>query len=434
MRYDKEMELIVDLHIHSHFSRATSKDCTLEGLYRWGKIKGINIIGTGDVTHPEWFAEIQEKLEPTGDGLYKLKDELALPIDRELPLSVRGALIRFMPTVEIATIYSKGGKVRKLHQLVVQPDFAAVSELNARLERIGNLKADGRPILGLDSKELLRHVLEVDSRALYIPAHIWTPWFGMFGSKSGFDSVEEAFEELTPEIRAIETGLSSDPAMNWTVGNLDGIALTSHSDAHSPQKLGREATIVNCQPTYDEIIGAIKTNDSRLVGTIEFFPEEGKYHADGHRACNVRLTPSETKELNGICPVCHKPLVVGVAYRVNELADRPVLLETQIKRAEYIVPLAEVLAELHGVRTTNGKAVQQSYRELIAQFGSEFDILRTVPLEAIGAHSPLAGLAIERIRSNAVHRESGYDGVFGTIRVFKDAAERAVASSQLALL
>jgi PHP family Zn ribbon phosphoesterase len=426
-------ELIVDLHIHSHYSRATSKDSTLEGLYRWGKIKGINIIGTGDFTHPEWFAEIRDKLEPAEGGLFKLKDEIATAIDRELPPSVRNELIRFVPTVEIATIYSKGGKVRKLHQLVVMPDFKGVSELNARLDRIGNLKADGRPILGLDSKELLRHTLEVNPDALYIPAHIWTPWFGMFGSKSGFDAIQEAYEELAPEIKAIETGLSSDPAMNRRLSNLDGITLTSHSDAHSPQKLGREATVVDCQPTYANVIGAIKSNDDRLVGTIEFFPEEGKYHADGHRVCGVRFEPEQTRAHKGICPTCTKPLVVGVGYRVGELADRPTPQDLS-KRTEYIVPLAEVLAELRGVKTTSGKAVMDEYRTIVAQLGSEFDILRKIPIEAAKTYSPLIGMAVERIRATQVHRESGFDGVFGTIKVFKDAQERAETTAQLSLL
>ncbi len=427
------MELIVDLHVHSHFSRATSKDCTIEGLYRWGKVKGINIIGTGDFTHPQWFAEVQEKLEPTEGGLYKLKDELAAAIDAYLPPSVRHSLIRFVPTVEIATIYSKGGKVRKLHQLVVMPNFAGVSELNARLDKIGNLRADGRPILGLDSKELLRHALESDPNSLYIPAHIWTPWFGMFGSKSGFDSIQEAYEELAPEIKAIETGLSSDPAMNRRIRNLDGVTITSHSDAHSPQKLGREATVIKASPTYADVIGAIKSNDKRLLGTIEFYPEEGKYHADGHRICGIRFDPHQTKEHGGICPMCHKPLVVGVQYRVDELADS---LDSQnnTKHVEYIVPLAEVLAELRGVKSVQGKAVLAEYLGIIAQLGSEFDILRKLPLAAVKDYSPIVGLAIERIRTGQVHKEPGYDGVFGTIRVFKNAQERAETTAQTSLL
>jgi DNA helicase II / ATP-dependent DNA helicase PcrA len=425
------MEHVVDLHIHSYFSRATSKNCNLEGLYYWGKVKGIHIIGTGDFTHPEWFSELREKLEPAEPGLFRLKSELADEIDKTLPPSVRYNPIRFVPTVEIATIYSKGGKVRKLHQLVVMPSFKGVSELSTRLERIGNLKADGRPILGLDSKELLRLSLESDPNALYIPAHIWTPWFGMFGSKSGFDAIHEAYEELAPEIRAVETGLSSDPHMNARIGHLQGIAITSHSDAHSPQKLGREATVVKADLSYDDIIGAIKTNDDRLIGTIEFFPEEGKYHADGHRACNVRFTPEQTKAAGGVCPVCNKPLVVGVQNRVAELADSEA---AHNKRVEYIIPLAEIVAELKGSKSTSGKAVVADYHSVIERLGDEFSVLRTAPVEAIKAAGfPLLALAVERLRAGNVVREPGYDGVYGTIKVFKDASERADMVHQLTL-
>lgn len=429
-------ELVVDLHIHSHYSRATSKDCTLEGLYAWGKRKGIHVIGTGDFTHPAWFSEIREKLQPAEPGLYKLRDELAAPIDASLPASVRAQTIRFVPSVEIATIFSKGGKVRKLHQLVVMPSFEAVSELNARLERIGNLKADGRPILGLDSKELLRHALESSPDALYIPAHIWTPWFGLFGSKSGFDSIQEAFEELSPEIHAVETGLSSDPAMNWRIENLDGITITSHSDAHSPAKLGREATLVKAALTYDDVIGAFKTNDKRLVGTIEFFPEEGKYHSDGHRACNIRFTPDETKKHDGICPVCAKPLVIGVDNRLAELASRSLGYRPKdAKSTTYIIPLLEIIAELKDVKSVGGKAVLAEYHSIIERLGNEFDILRTLPIDGIAAagFSSLA-TAVDRLRRGDVVRDPGYDGVFGTIKVFKDRAERSSVFNQLALL
>jgi uncharacterized protein (TIGR00375 family) len=379
---------------------------------------------------------MQERLEPAGNGLYRLRQEFAAPIDAMLPPSVRDQPIWFVPTVEIATIYKKNDRVRKLHQLVVMPDFAGVSELNARLERIGNLKADGRPILGLDSKELLRHALESDDRALYIPAHIWTPWFGMFGSKSGFDAITEAYDELAPEIKAIETGLSSDPAMNWRVATLDGITITSHSDAHSPQKLGREATLVRAQPTYDDVIGAIKSNDARLHGTIEFFPEEGKYHSDGHRACNVRFTPAQTAAHNGLCPECDKPLVVGVENRLTELAKRSAEYTPENpKQVEYIIPLAEVIAELNGTKSTSGKAVQTQYHEVIDRLGDEFSVLRSVPVEAVEAAGfPLLSLAIERLRAGNVVRDPGYDGVFGTIKVFRDADERAATINQLSLL
>ncbi len=429
------MEHVVDLHIHSHFSRATSKDCDFDHLYYWGKLKGIHVIGTGDFTHPEWFGEMREKLEPAEPGLFKLRDDLAAAMDALLPPSVRDNPIRFVPTVEIATIYKKGDKVRKLHQLLVAPSFEAVSTINARLDRIGNLKADGRPILGLDSKELLRITLESDPDAFYIPAHIWTPWFGLFGSKSGFDSIQECYDELTPHIRAIETGLSSDPAMNWRVPNLDGLAITSNSDAHSPQKLGREATLVRADLTYADILGAYKTNDQRLAGTIEFFPEEGKYHADGHRACNVRLTPEQTNGHGGICPVCVKPLVVGVENRLGELAVRPLGAHAPDKKVEYIIPLAEIIAELKGVSSTSGKAAQAEYHAVLSRLGDEFSVLRSVTPEAMTeAGFPLLARAIERLRSGNVVREPGYDGVYGTIKVFKDTAERLQTMDQMALL
>lgn len=429
------MEHVVDLHIHSHFSRATSKDCDFDHLYYWGKLKGIHIIGTGDFTHPEWFAEMREKLEPAEPGLFRLKTEFATPMDAALPPSVRDNPIRFIPAAEIATIYKKGDMVRKLHQLLIAPSFEAISTINARLERIGNLKADGRPILGLDSKELLRITLEADPDAFYIPAHIWTPWFGLFGSKSGFDSIQECYDELAPHVRAIETGLSSDPAMNWRVPNLDGLAITSNSDAHSPQKLGREATLVHADLTYTDVIGAYKTNDQRLAGTIEFFPEEGKYHADGHRACNVRLTPEQTKTHGGICPVCVKPLVVGVENRVGELAERLHGVHVPDKKVEYIIPLAEIIAELKGVSSTNGKAVQAEYHDVLSRLGDEFSVLRSVAPEAITeAGFPLLARAIERLRAGNVAREAGYDGVYGTIKVFKDATERLQMMNQLSLL
>lgn len=430
------MQHVVDLHIHSRYSRATSKNCDLEGLYYWGKLKGIHIIGTGDFTHPEWVLELQDKLVLGNNGFYNLRPDIAEKIDATLPPSVRDNPICFVPTVEIATIYSKGGKVRKLHQLLVASQLDAVGEINARLERIGNLKADGRPILGLDSKELLRLTLEADPNALYIPAHIWTPWFGLFGSKSGFDSLQEAYEELAPQVRAIETGLSSDPAMNWRVANLDGLAITSNSDAHSPQKLGREATVVAADLNYDQIFGAFKTNDHRLVGTIEFFPEEGKYHADGHRACDVRFEPHQTAAHGGLCPVCAKPLVVGVQNRLNELANHPPdYMPPKPKQVEYIIPLAEILAELKGVKNINSKAVQAEYHDVLQRLGDEFSVLRLVPTQAIkDAGFPLLALAIGRMRAGHVVRDPGYDGVFGTIKIFKDLAERQSTMAQMSLL
>lgn len=431
------MEQIVDLHVHSHYSRATSRDCTLEGLYRWGKTKGLTIIGTGDFTHPEWFSELRAKLQPAEPGLFRLKPELAAEIDWSLPPVLGRAEIRFVPSVEIASIYKRGDRVRKVHQLVVVPSLESVSAVNGRLERIGNLKADGRPILGLDAQELLRICLEADARAMYIPAHIWTPWFSVFGSKSGFDSLEEAYGELAGEVRAVETGLSSDPAMNWRVSDLDGRAVISNSDAHSPQKLGREATVVRSALSYDGLAGALRTNDERLAGTIEFFPQEGKYHYDGHRACGVRWAPEETKAHGGACTRCGKPVVVGVDHRVGELADpgRPVGYEPDgAKLVEYIIPLPEVLAELRGVKGTAGRAIDEEYGRLVRALGPEFAILRTVHLERIREVSAPLAHAVERMRRREVYLEPGYDGVFGVVRVFRDAAERAETMQQLSLL
>lgn len=428
-------ELIVDLHIHSHYSRATSKDCNLEGLYRWGKIKGIAIIGTGDFTHPGWFAELREKLEPAEQGLYKLKEVIAKEVDKTMPESVRSNPIRFILTVEIATIYKKGDRVRKLHNLIISPSFEAVSEINARLERIGNLKADGRPILGLDSKELLRISLDAHPDNLYVPAHIWTPWFGMFGSNSGFDSIVEAFDDLSPHIKAIETGLSSDPYMNWRVEELRSVTILSNSDAHSPQKLGREASIVSCSMRYDDIIGAIKTNDSRFIGTIEFYPAEGKYHYDGHRDCKVSFSPAETKKHSGICPVCHRPLTVGVDYRVSELANRPEeYRHNSAKTVEYIIPLIEIIAELKG-SGTGSKSVTAEYQKVIASLGHEFEILRTVEVATIEREgfTDLA-FAITKMRKHEIHIEPGYDGVFGVIKLFANDTERKQLGDQMTLI
>lgn len=429
------MQYIVDLHIHSHYSRATSKDSTLEGLYRWGKIKGIHVIGTGDFTHPGWFQELREKLEPAEPGLFRLREDISTEIDSTLPQSVRNNIIRFVLTVEISNIYSKNEQVRKLHNVIVAPSFEAVASLNTQLERIGNLKADGRPILGLDSKKLLEMCLKTDKQILFIPAHIWTPWFAMFGSKSGFNSIEEAFDELAGEIKAVETGLSSDPFMNWRLKQLQPISILSNSDAHSPQKLGREATVMECKLSYEEIIAAIRTNDKRLVGTIEFFPQEGKYHYDGHRLCNVRFTPEETKKHGGICPVCHRPLTVGVDYRVNELADYPEDYKPPAhKSVEYIIPLVEVLGELKGTSSSSKKVVEE-YQKVYSALGNEFDILRSLPIRTIAEQGfPDLAKLIERMRKGDVHIDPGYDGVYGTIKLFDDDKQRKEFSDQMSLL
>jgi DNA helicase II / ATP-dependent DNA helicase PcrA len=415
-------ELVVDFHIHSHYSRATSLEMNILSLYKWGKIKGIHILGTGDFTHPQWFAELTDKLEKAEPGLYKLKEKYAKEIDKELPLSVKKNFIRFILSAEIATIYSKNGKVRKLHNLIIAPNFENASQLNETLSKIGNLHSDGRPILGLDSKELLRHCIDISSDMCFIPAHIWTPWFSVFGSKSGFNTLTEAFEELTSHIYAIETGLSSDPYMNWRLSQLDEITIVSNSDAHSPRNLGREATVFQCIPNYSEIFSAIKTRDKRIIGTIEFFPQEGKYHYDGHRACNVQFSPVETKKHNGICPKCGKPLTLGVDYRVEELADRDEDFKPEHhKTVEYIIPLAELISQTFNVKGVLTSRVLEQYEKLYTCFGDEFSILRTVPINELKKEGFYeVSKAVAAMRQGKIKVNPGYDGVYGKIEVIME--------------
>lgn len=428
------MELVIDLHTHSHYSRATSCESTLEGLYKWGKIKGINIIGTGDFTHPGWFAELKEKLEPAESGLFKLKESVAQTIDQVLPKSVQNNLIRFVLTAEISNIYSKKSKVRKLHHLIIAPSFEAVSSLVSKLENIGNLKADGRPILGLDSKEFLKIILEIDPHFIFIPAHIWTPHFALFGSNSGFNSIEEAFEELAPEIKVVETGLSSDPFMNWRLDQLRNVTIISNSDAHSPSKLGREATVLQCNLDYFDIEGALKSNDQRIIGTIEFFPEEGKYHYDGHRDHNIRFSPKQTKEHQGICPVCCKPLTIGVDHRVDDLANHPIDEKlAEYKKVEYIIPLIEIIGEVLSKGVVS-KSVGELYHKIIAEFGAEFEVLRKISLDKVKEEgfSDLA-FALDKMRKREIYIEPGYDGVYGVIKIFRNKEEKKI-NEQLSLL
>ena len=316
------MKFIADLHVHSKFSRATAKNLDLENLYIAAQLKGITVVGTGDFTYPQWFSEICEKLEPAEEGLFKLKDEIAKVCDAQVP-DVCRSLVRFILSTEISNIYKKNDKTRKNHNLVLVPDLAVAEKFSAKLDRIGNIKSDGRPILGLDARNLLEILLETSDRAFLIPAHIWTPWFSILGSKSGFNSIQECFEDLTPHIFAAETGLSSDPPMNWRVSDLDRLTLVSNSDAHSPLNLGREANLLNTRLSYSGIKSALKSGDSDVfLSTFEFYPQEGKYHLDGHRNCNIRLNPRETMDCDGKCPVCGKALTLGVLYRVEELADR----------------------------------------------------------------------------------------------------------------
>jgi len=427
------MTFIADFHIHSKYSRATSQQLDLEHLYIAAQIKGIQVIATGDFTHPDWWEEITAKLVPAEDGLFALDPHIAAACDEQVPASCRRP-VRFMLVTEISNIYKKGDRTRKNHNLVFMPDLTAARQFNQKLDRIGNIRSDGRPILGLDARNLLEIVLETSDDAYLVPAHIWTPWFSLLGSKSGFDSVQECFEDLSPHIFAVETGLSSDPAMNWRVSGLDRYTLISNSDAHSPGKLGREANLLDVELGFAPIRRAIETAaPDQFLGTLEFYPEEGKYHVDGHRKCNFRCLPEQTRSLNGNCPVCGKPLVLGVLYRVEQLADRePGLQPPKARPYESLIPLEEVLAEtLQSSATT--KRVQQTCRRLIQRHGSEFDILRNVPIDDLAQSGvALFSEAITRIRDGRVLFEPGYDGEFGQVRLF-DPDERRELSGQASL-
>jgi len=414
------MKFIADLHIHSKFSIATAKDLNLENIHISAQKKGITVVGTGDCTHPGWVAEIEEKLVPAEQGLFKLRDDISKEVDEFVPKPCRGK-VRFILASEISTIYKKKEKTRKNHNLVFHPDVETAKEFNKKLDKIGNIKSDGRPILGLDSKNLLEILLETSDESFMIPAHVWTPWFSVLGSKSGFDSIEECFEDLTPYIFAIETGLSSDPAMNWRVSSLDGFTLVSNSDAHSPAKLGREANLFNTELTHSAIKSALKTgNPEQFLGTLEFFPEEGKYHFDGHRNCNVCFSPEQTKKENTNCPVCSKPLTLGVMYRVDELADRPEGKMPENRHPFHsIIPLAEILSEIYNVGA-GSKKIKKKYQEVLDELGPELDILFKTDIGVIEkANTPLLGEAISRMRSGEIELTPGYDGEFGKTKIFR---------------
>ncbi|HTL47201.1 MAG TPA: UvrD-helicase domain-containing protein [Verrucomicrobiae bacterium] len=413
------MRFYADLHIHSKYSRATSRDCDLEHLTYWGRKKGITVIGTGDFTHPAWIAEIKEKLVPAEPGFFRLKDDFEDEIMKKLPPVCRGTT-RFMLSVEVSTIYKKGDKTRKVHHLIYAPTVEKAEAINRALARIGNIRSDGRPILGLDSRHLLEIVLEAGEDCFLVPAHIWTPWFSVLGSKSGFDAVSDCYGDLAPHIFAVETGLSSDPEMNRRVSSLDGYRLISNSDAHSPQKLGREACYFDCGLDYFSLRRALETGQG-YGGTVEFFPEEGKYHMDGHRACQVRFTPEESRKHNGICPECRKPLTLGVMYRVEELADRTEQ-ETKDKSGEFksLIPLPEMIAETLSVGPAS-KAVCRDYENMVSDLGAELDILSDLPLDQIRKKSSsLITEAIARMRDGRVIREAGYDGEYGRIKLFRE--------------
>ncbi|MBI5568535.1 MAG: UvrD-helicase domain-containing protein [Desulfomonile tiedjei] len=461
------MIYFADLHVHSKYSRATSRDCDLMHLAQWAALKGIRVLGTGDFTHPGWRSEIKEKLVEAENGLLRLKDE-HVPENVVLPRGFGPGEVRFVLNGEISSIYKKDGATRKVHHVIHMPDIDAMERFSARLDRIGNIRSDGRPILGLDSRDLLEIALDTSDESYLVLAHIWTPWFSVFGSRSGFDTLEACFEELTPHIFALETGLSSDPEMNHRVSRLDRFTLLSNSDTHSPAKLGREANIFQGIPGYVEIREAIRAGGagkdlsptvvfeltggdllvadaplgqdeaavrgSRFIGTIEFFPEEGKYHLDGHRKCGVRLEPEETEKLGGRCPVCGQPVTVGVMNRVFELADRDRSIPPENAAPFWrLLPLTEVIGQALGVGPQS-KKVGALYQELLHKLGPELLTLWACPLEEIGRHAPaIITEAIRRVRAGEVSIAAGFDGEYGKVQLFGE-GERAQFAGQDSLV
>lgn len=399
-------EFITDLHFHSKYSRAVSPKMDLENFYKWGLIKGIDILGTTDFTHPEWFLELKKKLVKQKNGLYKLNNT-----KKE---------IYFIPTTEVSCIYKKNGKGRRVHILLIVPNLETVKKINIQLGLIGNLKSDGRPILGCEAKEIAKIALNISDKCLVIPAHIWTPWFSIFGSKSGFDSLQECFEEYSEKIYAIETGLSSNPSMNWRLNQLDNKSIVSFSDAHSPSNLGREATVLNLKKlSYNDIYEAIKNN--HIAYTIEFFPEEGKYHWDGHRKCNVRFSPKETKEKNGICPVCNRKVTIGVMNRIEELANRKKNYTPKNRPSfKSLVPLMQIIGESLGIGPKT-KGVKREYDNMIKQGKNEFNILLNLSIKEIEKISTKKiAEGIKRVREKKLKILPGYDGQYGTVKVFSE--------------
>ncbi len=411
------MEFIADFHIHSKYSRATSRDMDVKHLAEWAKLKGITLMGTGDFTHHLWLEELKATVEDLGNGLFKYQD------------------IYFILTSEISSIYSKKGKTYRIHNMVFSPSFKTTDKINYRLAQCGNLASDGRPILGLDAAELARIIFGIDENCMIVPGHIWTPWFSLFGSMSGFDKIEDCFEDQTPKIFALETGLSSDPAMNWRLSALDNFTLISNSDSHSPSKIGREANVFDCDLNYKTIREVLKTKDKkRFLYTIEFFPEEGKYHFDGHRLCGVRFSPEETKKSNGSCSKCGKPVTVGVMNRVAQLADRPLGYEpSNAIGYKNLIPLNEIIAEAKGVAATS-VTVEREYRSLVAKFGTEFDILLKATEQDLRKGLPVrVADGVLRVRQAKVNIKPGFDGEYGTISIFDEGDKKENKEQQLSL-
>lgn len=404
------MRIIADLHLHSKYSRATSKKMDLPHIAESAKYKGIDLVGTGDFTHPKWLNVLRLNLKEDDSGFLSYN-----------PPAI-GDIVRFALTAEISSIYKQGGKTRRIHTLLIVPDLKTAIAIHQQLAKMGaNLFSDGRPIIGLSAKKLAQVVLDINPKSLIIPAHAWTPWFSIFGSKSGFDSIKECYEELTPHIFAIETGLSSDPQMNWRLSALDNITLISNSDAHSPANLGREANVFELKKfSYDELADAIKTkNNKRLLFTIEFYPEEGMYHFDGHRSCQIVVNPFEKRYKNNLCPICHKPLTIGVANRVQELADRKIGQKLKnFPDVKKIVPLAEIIASAYEVGKLS-KKVQSKYQEII-QIAPELKILLDFNENDLSQIEPKIVEGILKVRQGDLIIEPGYDGVYGKVKVFNE--------------
>jgi uncharacterized protein (TIGR00375 family) len=405
------MRIIADLHVHSRYSRATSRDMEIPTIAQHARLKGINLVGTGDFTHPAYLAELKEQLEETGAGLLRLKGQ--------------GGKTHFMLSTEVSNIYQLGGKLRKVHTLIFAPGFDLADRIGKKLDAYGKLESDGRPIFGFPTPDLVKMMKDISDDIVVIPAHAWTPWFSVFGSKSGFDSLDECFGDTRSAIFAIETGLSSDPEMNWRVSALDSVSLISNSDAHSPKKLGREANVFDCELDYFRIFEAIREGDRRsFLFTIEFYPEEGKYHYDGHRNCGILFSPKESIKNNNRCPVCGKPLTIGVMHRVEQLADRPEgYTPPGSIPSRHLVPLAEIIASAYG-QGVESKKVEEEYLRLINRLASEFEILLDVPEEDLRkATDPRISEGIIRVREGRLNITPGYDGVFGKIEIFGDEDE-----------
>jgi uncharacterized protein (TIGR00375 family) len=410
------MRQIIDLHIHSKYARATSKYFELEEMVKWSEIKGVDIISCADFTHPRWYKNLQKNLiQDNNSGLYKLKNS--------------DSNVRFIIATEVSCIYRQNNKTRRVHLCILMPSLASAGKFNQALADRGvKLASDGRPILGMSAKEVLQIMLDVDSRAMMIPAHVWTPWFAVYGSKSGFDSLEECFEELAPHIKAIETGLSSDPIMNWRLSELDNITLVSNSDAHSGPQIGREANIMDLsERTYNEIIDIITSKDKkRFLYTIEFYPEEGMYHTDGHRDCNFSCDPVETKRLKGICPKCKKSLTIGVLSQVDKLADIDSTKINQSKHIPYksIVPLPNIIADYFGMGKTS-KRVQSLFFDIISKANNEFEVLLDLSeIELKKIMPTVLAEGIIRMRNNKIKLIPGFDGEYGKVEIFSKAEQK----------